>query len=312
MEDKNRLGTKPYTLGSIFQEIKSLHPDLTEGTKGWWRCNPDSSHNDKSLCFNFESFWVNDYRSGLSCSIVTYLRQAGVDVDYSELHRNHLVQKPRRPAKLDMTLPEGFKLIGTANEYLNQRVEHYVIEKRNIPLNVAQEALLGFVSDRTSKWFGYIIFPNIALGRLEYLSGRAFLGGYDKHKNESFDAYNRGSADTLYNRNAIYRMHKELFLLEGCFDVLTMYPNAVGLYKWKVSPEQLQLLLKYDGVFVIAPDRGFETKAKELAVLLMRHRKKVKLLRLPYEGTQKDVNDLGAETVRYIADNTQLLTFNTL
>jgi len=299
-------------MSSIFEEIKIIHPDISPGTKGWWRCNADETHTDKTLCFNFETFWVNDFRTGLSCSIVSYLRQRGVYVDYAEVHSNTLVKQPKRPDKLLMHLPEGFKLIGSDIDYLGERVLHYVTEVRKIPLDVAQEAMLGYVTLRTSPWFGYVIFPNMVLGRLEYISGRAFLAAYPKHKNEAFSTFNRGSADTLYNQNALYRRHTEIFIQEGCFDVLTLYPNAIGLYKWKISAEQLQLLLKYDGTFVLAPDRGFYAEAKQLAIQLMKHRKKVKLLKLPYSGKIKDVNDLGADVVRYTTAETALLTYSTL
>lgn len=298
-------------MGTLFNEIKALHPDLSEGTKGWWRCNSDAEHTDKTLCFNFDTLWVNDFRSGLSCSIMSYLRSHGIVVDQS-YYANTLVKLQRRGARTEVALPAGFKLIGTIDDYLGARIIKYVCEQRAIPIEIAQEALIGYVSDKASPWFGYVIFPNISLGRLTYLSGRAFLGGYNKHKNETSNVFNRGSADTLYNENALYRKHSELYIQEGCFDVLTMYPNAVGSYKWKLSTEQFNLLLKHAGSYVIAPDRGFLNEAKALALKLLQHRRKVKILRLPYTDKLKDVNDLGADVVRYVASTTEYLTYATL
>lgn len=297
-------------MGSIFDDIKSIHPDLRQGTKGWWRCKADETHNDQTLCFNFETMWVNEFRSGLSCSIFAYLRNRGIAVDY-EQHHKLVLRKGKREAKLSISLPEGFTLIGTKGDYLGERVYNYVCLERKIPLHVAQEMMLGYVPQR-SEWLGYVIFPNVVLGSLDYLSGRAFLMNYPKHKNIAFASYNRGSTDTLYNQNALYRKHDELFVQEGCFDALTMYPNAVALYKWKLSPEQLQLLLKYDGTFVIAPDKGFYNEAKQLAITLLAHRKRVKLLKLPYEGSSKDVNNLGCDIVRNIVAETSLSTFANL
>ena len=293
----------------IFQTILNLHPDITESSQGWWRCNADSKHRDKTLCFNFESMWVNEFRTGYSKSIYSYLIERGIKVDYSEVWSGK-VRRSLKPDKVKVKLSSGFKLLGDESTLFGTRALKYMTGsaygERNIPFEVCQQAFVGYDDDPESEFYGCIIFPCLAKGEIVYFSARSFLPVSKKHVNVSFDKFNIGSGEVIYNSDALFLFDK-IYLCEGTIDALTCWPYGVATYKWKISPNQYRILNTSKAEFVIPFDRGFKKQAINTAVDLTKMGKKVKLLDLQeYEG--KDVNNWGFELVQQVEKETDYFT----
>lgn len=293
----------------IFQTIRNLHPDLTEGTQGWWRCNADSRHKDKSLCFNFESMWVQDFRTGYSKSIYSYLVEKGFKVDYSEVWSGK-VRRSLKPGRLKVKLPSGFKLLGDESTLFGTRALKYMtgsgIGERNIPFEVCQQAFVGYDDDPDSEFYGCIIFPCLSKGEIVYFSARSFLPITKKHVNVSFEKFNIGSSDVVYNSDSLYLFDK-VYLCEGVTDALTCWPFGVATYKWKLSTNQFRLLHSTKADILIPFDRGFKKQAIGTALGLTKMGKRVKLLDIQ-DHPGKDVNDWGFELVKQVEEKTDYFT----
>lgn len=284
----------------ILSLLKQLHSDLQEASQGWWRCNDGSKHRDKALCFNLESMSYNNFRSGESGSIYSYLKRQGFQIDYQEIWRAK-VKRSLKPEKLKVDLPSGFKLLGDTSAYGEWALK-YMTQDRGIEFEVLQDAFVGYDDDTSSKFFGCVVFPCLRAGEIVYFSGRNFLNTSKRHVNVKSEEFNIGSAEVIYNSDALY-LHKKVYLAEGVVDALTCWPYGIATYKWKISPQQYRILASGHADIIIPYDRGFKKEAQNTALSLTKMGKRVKLLDLS-DHCGKDINDWGFDLVQEVEEKT--------
>jgi hypothetical protein len=253
--------------------------------------------------------YVNDFRTGYSKSIYSYLIERVFKVDYSEVWAGK-VRRSLKPGRLKVKLPSGFKLLGDESTLFGTRALKYMtgsaIGERKIPFEVCQEAFVGYDDDPESEFYGCIIFPSLSKGEIIYFSARSFLPISKKHVNVSSEKYNIGSGDLVYNSDALLLFDK-VYLCEGVVDALTCWPFGIATYKWKISANQFRILNLTKADIIIPFDRGFKKQAITTAVDLTKMGKRVKLLDLQ-EFPGKDVNDWGFELVQEIEKQTDYFT----
>lgn len=202
-------------------------------------------------------------------------------------------------------LPVGYKRL--ADNLDNQEIIPfiaYLIEKRNFTAEDIFMHNIGYITD------GYAITPS---GKKVYLHNHVvFLTHDDKgayqywntrsiEDNPFIKSFNGTALDGEYSkRNTVFNLNvakklKELVIVEGVPDALTIGPSGIGTFGKQVTDEQVRLIVKdlipEQRIYVMLDDDAKE----ELAKLASRIHKVHENTYIVLNPSKRDANDLGRE-----------------
>lgn len=150
---------------------------------------------------------------------------------------------PHEPSRVHVTMPDGCEPVATgpawAREYLAER---------NIPVLVAADACVF-----AATFFGrrVIIPAHNGAGELVGWVARSVDGAEPKYR----AAKGPWASVSVWNEPAVFAdTEKPLFIVEGVFDALALWPDAVALYGKVISPAQLRLLAASPRRLVVVMD----------------------------------------------------------
>jgi len=216
---------------------------------------------------------------------------------------------PPRAEMPTTVLPEGYTNIRRGSGEIPDRARAYV-EKRGIPIEVAAKAGVGYTHLQKNKYFGRIVIPFKRSGKVVYFQGRSFLRFEPKILNPDWDETGLGKSQVIFNEGALLKPG-EVNILESVFNVLTLYPNSVGLNGKVASHWQLSQLqaAKSPSLYNIILDNDAWEYAKKLALELIKYRP-IRLTKLGPIDDDRDINDLGTETSLGLIRNCPILKSN--
>lgn len=247
---------------------------LVKSTNGWYNfSNPFQPDGDvqKKMAVNFSYGWVKSWRKdNYSASIVTFL------MDYTSMDYRGIIHKVSRlrPSKIDLErfdslgnkeirsirMPKGYSSFIMNDGALAKRAKNY-LAKRNFDVEYLDSLGIGYCGVRPDKedeedYFGYILIPFKVKGRLLYYIGRDFIGNFLRYKNPPKNDLNVGKGDLFYNEDAL-SIHKNIFILEGVLDAITMGDRAIAMCGNTLTKTQsLKISSSNAKRLIFIPDRG--------------------------------------------------------
>lgn len=286
---------------------------IKKSTNGWYRfSDPFDNHTDNSMAVNFGAGLVKGFRTGYTNTIQKFIEDYeklgnGLDVlklveSYNERDYEEITEKVHKvPDDYVAEWPEAF----IPFDVPHRMVVRYV---RSIGLNYDELADKSFGYCLEGRYKNRIIIPVFIDGYLKYFQGRGFRNYvFPKYLFPSKEEVLIGKSQLFYNQDALMR-HRKIYLAEGWACAETM-GNAVASFGWKYSLTQKTLLsqaLKHLDELVVIPDKGFYRQQVN-QMLRFSETGKVKVLNLDNEEL-KDANELGADIIHEIEDNTHYLS----
>ena len=305
---------------------------LTQSTRGWYRFkNPfDLRHEDESAAINFNTGVVKDHRTGYITNVINFIMKYEDNISY--LEAKELVNSYNE-SELDLTfikevkraenvvLPEGFSSILEGNGALGNKARNY-LKDRKFDLEKLDFKGFGYINDRESKFYGYIIIPFKSDGILKYYIGRNFLEDFrPKYRNPEAEHVGVGKSEIFYNEDCI-NLYDQVFLTEGWADSETIGDNSVASLGWSLSSTQKSKLIKSNcKELIIVPDKGllensnltFYQKALQIGLQFTDY-KKVKVVNTENickeDEKKKDVNEFGLDLLLEELEKTPYLTYS--
>jgi len=169
-------------------------------------------------------------------------------------------------------------------------------------------ALKGWGYGTKDEYFGYIIIPFYAVGKLIYYNARKYIGSGPKYSNPKIEDFGLGKSLIMYNMDAL-AMYDTVYLVEGAINAETIGDQGIATGGKKVSHYQLSMINKSDVdrvVILLDPD-AIEDAVK--VGLEMAYHKQIKLIVLPEET---DVNDIGHDKTMGLVESADWLSYNKL
>lgn len=207
-------------------------------------------------------------------------------------------EKLELKGRIDVYLPEGFKLLRQGDSQLARSARGY-IAKRGFDVTRMSRKGWGYCNE--GKYFGYIILPFYSDNQLSYFNARNFMSNGPKYNNPDTSVTGIGKSMVWYNRDALY-MYKQVYILEGLFNAETIGDKAIASGGKSVSRYQINDVIKSPVervVIILDPDAV--DKAVELALKLM-PLKRVKVVILP-DG--EDANSIGRKATMKLVYSTR-------
>lgn len=298
--------------------------DLIPSTKGWFRFEfPfDFSHRDKSAGVSFQLGIVKDHRSGYVSSIPKFIMELE-GINYREVkellggfeEKEFQIKEQFFKKTSKVELPEHFVSLLDGEGILGKRAQKYLLS-RGFDLEILDLMGFGYIGDRSSEYFGYIIIPFKQNGNLVYWIARDFIGNYLKYKNPPSD-FGTGKSEIFFNEDAL-QIYQEVNLTEGWADAHTLGENSIASLGWNLSEIQIQKILKSPVKIInIIPDKGslnqnvsFTQKAAQIGMKLIPH-KKVRIFPMEdFELDGKDVNEIGKDFFLERLPKLEFLTYS--
>jgi DNA primase len=258
--------------------------NLVQSSKGWYRFkNPFDSHPDKSMAVNFLLGVVKCFRSGYRSDIATFINVLNNVDDYKQVIKDYQPKEFIEYTRKEFTteLPEGYRTF-YEKSFLRKQAINYI---ENRGFNYKDLALSGIGYCDSGKYLGRIIIPYYKEDDLVFFTGRTFVDAEPKYLNGQETTL--GMSQVLYNSEAL-NMYREVYLLEGAFDALTIGNNAIAFGSNKLSSEQLTMINDSNcEVIKIVPDRNWYKRG---LIHAMKIKKKCYICEIVDE---KDVNARG-------------------
>lgn len=221
-----------------------------------------------------------------------------------------------------LDLPYGYTPLLDGDTALGDRARKYLADRG---FNLKELDRLGFgycISEATEDmsddedYFGYIIVPVKAKGRLLYYIGRDFIGNYLRYKNPKRDIIGIGKEQVIFNSDAL-RIYGEVFIFEGWSDAATIGRQACATFGYKWSKDQKDLILNSEADrLVIVPDAGVDGQGKrfyvhalETAMSLLDHKEVAVVDMDTLAEFGKDVNAVGKDKFMEVYRKTESLTY---
>lgn len=230
---------------------------------------------------------VSCFRCGYSATLKYFLKKYKIRVKvnyYRESSKTHSYPV-RLPAKFvpieDVVQGSTFWLEG--HEYSVDTFLNYV-EKR-IGITLARRLGVGICFHGKHAW--RVVVPSYSRsGRLEHFISRAVL---DEIEPKVLNPY--GPKTTIYNFSEATQF-KEIYLVEGVFGAISMYPYGTALYGKNCNDSQLWSIVRSDvKVINILLDGNAVNEAYKLAdrILALTSKIKLRVLKLGYYEQPDDL-----------------------
>ena len=286
---------------------------LREYRRGWLKGNcPDCGRIDK-FGMNLSRNRTNCFVCGFHPSPVRLVMDMEGFSNFQETWnyleayegREYLEPIIERIERIDTVLPDGFKSLVLGDSRLAKTARNYVSGRGFDPEEMAYK---GWGYGTRGDYFGYIIIPFYAGGKLIYFNGRRFVGMGPKYMNPKIEDFGLGKSLIMYNIDAL-ALYQTIYLVEGVINAQTMGDQGVATGGKKISHYQISMLIKSDveNVIILLDPDAMEDAIK--VSLELTYHKNLKLIELP-EG--KDVNDIGQKrTLRYV-NRSRWLNYNDL
>jgi len=286
---------------------------LREYRRGWLKGTcPDCGRHDK-FGFNISQNRTNCFVCGYHPSPIRLIMDNEGLENYNDVKvflntyegRTYLEPLIERIERIDTVLPDGYKNLALGDGKLGKAARKYI---KGRGFDVEDMALKGWGYGTKDEYFGYIIIPFYAVGKLIYYNARLFMGAGPKYINPKIEDFGLGKSLILYNMDAL-SIYDTIYLAEGAINAETIGDEGVATGGKKVSHYQLSMINKSPVnrvVILLDPD------AMEDAIrvgLEMSHHKQIKLIILPEET---DVNDLGREETMRLVEEADWLSYNKL
>lgn len=295
---------------------------VRKSTNGWWMGDCPFCGKRRKLAFHFAWSYSKCWSCKWRDSIVDFVMKVE-DVPYAVAYKMIMETEggnidpemfvlARSLRTIEVELPFGYTpLIEGRDRTIGKRACSY-LEGRGFDIEKLDRLGFGYVAehaeDAMDNYFGYIIMPVRQDGRMRYFIARDFMGGFPKYKNPPKEVYGVGKDEVIFNADA-FNMYKEVFLLEGIFDGLTLSKRAAATLGWSWSQEQVSWMVDSScESVVIVSDKGFYGQAVQQAMKLMDH-KVVRVVNLDHVEHGKDVNEIGRRAVMDIVSTTPVLTY---
>lgn len=258
--------------------------NLVQSSKGWYRFkNPFDSHPDKSMAVNFTLGVVKCFRKGYKSDVATFIKVLNNVDDYRKVIENYQPKEFTEFVRKDFTteLPEGYRTF-YEDSFLRKQAIAYV---KGRGFNYKELALSGIGYCDSGKHLGRIIIPYYEEDDLVFYTGRTFVDAEPKYLNGQETTL--GMSEVIYNSEAL-NMYREVYLLEGVFDALTIGDNAIAFGSNKLSPKQLTIINDSNCEIInIVPDKNWYKRG---IIHAMKIKKKCYICDI---GEDKDVNARG-------------------
>lgn len=280
---------------------------INKSKNGWFRfSNPFDKHKDLSMAVNFEYAVVHCFRTGYKEFIMNFISDyENIEFyeakkllnSYEEEHFNFEDLNLSTSTKKILNIPEGFNSLYSETSF-GQRARNYLIKRG---FDIALLDNLGFGYMNVEPYFGYIFIPFRIKGKLNYYIFRDFIGNSIKYLNPPTEEILIGKSELFFNEDAL-KLYKEVNLVEGWSDAMTLGKNTIASLGWSLSTTQKSKIIKSSiKILNIIPDRGFYEKSLLLAAELSDYIETVnvfdfdKHIELYDENGKhlKDVNDCG-------------------
>jgi DNA primase len=267
-----------------------------------WKCG----YNENILQFVME---LEDVRYGRAKEIINNTAPSDFNLDVFE-------ELPNIRKFDTVQLPVGFNTILEGEGILGKRARNYM-KARGYDLEKLDMMGFGYCNkhdeDYYLDFFGRIIVPFKADGRLVYYIGRTFMEGEERYKNPPTDTFGVGKGDLIFNEDAI-NIQKRCMVVEGWADALTLGDEGISTQGWSLSSTQKTKMLRGTcETYVFVPDKGFYLEAVKTALDFIEE-KKVYVVEtdniLPHYPHKKDANELGLENILEELDKTPPLTLS--
>lgn len=195
------------------------------------------------------------------------------------------IERPEAPREESIEKPEHFMLLGEepgASALITAQARRY-LESR-VPQSIWDEARIG--ACLRGKYTGRIVVP--------VLSGETWLGWVGRawsSKVEKKYMYPPGSwrGRALYNHAALHRAGDFVYVVEGVFDALALWPNAVAVLG-KPSHEQIEAMSLSKRSLVVVLDGDAHEEGHALALKLRRYGVTAGSVRLPPKKDPDEVD----------------------
>ena len=253
--------------------IAAAFSEARPTTDGWSRtvcpfCEV-AGHRDKkaSLAVRWDNGWYQCWRCG---------EKGFAKVDLDTVEKPQI--SPQPVDKADLELPEDYTSLGVEpgkSAYIFRGARDYLY-RRGIPEQVWYEANIGACVNGYYRF--RLIFPVTVGGEVRGFVARTWVNNVDRKY-----LYPRGMSrgSLLFNHDALYKEEDTpLIVVEGVFDALNLWPNAVAVLG-KPSKQHVALLRDTKRSLVIALDPDARDEGWALAMQLQLHGKTAKFLDLP-------------------------------
>ena len=308
----------------VYAYFFKFHGPITPSTNGWYDCTCPFCGKPK-FAINLEYMsgkcWKGCFNGYLVDVIQRYhgigYFEAREFIDAMEptlFRAPYAVKVVNKHSKI---LPNGYKPILTGNNVLANRARNYLIG-RGFDLNYLDMIGVGYCDEshpeKNRNYFGYIIIPFKRRGAVVYFIGRSFIGDAQRYKNPGKADVGVGKADFFFNEEALYSNHK-VYAVEGWACAATLKKQGISMQGSKISVIQRNIILHSPvNEVVFIPDAGYYNNGLEMAYEIIQY-KKVKVLNLNQfqaDGLGKDVNEIGAEHILKLEEDTPWLDMTTL
>lgn len=286
---------------------------LREYRRGWLKgvC-PDCGRHDK-FGFNISQNRTNCFVCGYHPSPIRLVMENEGLEDYNAAKaylntyegRTYLEPVIERIERIDTVLPEGYKNLMVGEGRLGRTARSYVY---NRGFDVEEMALKGWGYGTKDEYFGYIIIPFYAAGKLIYYNARRFMGSGPKYSNPKIEDFGLGKSLIMYNMDAL-AIYETIYLVEGAINAETIGDEGVATGGKKISHYQLSMISKspVENVVILLDPDALDDAIK--VGLELAYHKNIKLITLPED---KDVNDIGHIDTMELVANADWLTYNKL
>lgn len=292
----NTLGTpKNYSISNSKRTKFEFNcPNCTEENMGI----PDNKYNLGVLITTKEKKF-NCWKCGYKGSDIKYLlKKYANEIDYNtyiEFDLGYSTIGEEKKKFYYINLPKefiGFQDFDLENEE-HKKAYDYLINERKLDINLIIKRKIGACFE--GYYGGRIIIPSFDTnGELNYFIGRHFLGG-----SPTYLAPDKEKDTFIFNENLINWNHP-IFLVEGCFDELSLPINTIPLIGKRILENLVQKLLIANIPVFIVLDEG-ERESKEAndikQYLLLRGIKIVNIIKVNHKDLNKILTDFGKKMI---------------
>lgn len=285
---------------------------LQDSSNGWYSFDCPFCGKKKKHAVSFEYMWCKCWSCNYSNRLIKFImdteRLTFTEVkDIIKMENSYILKaKNINDTVSSVKLPLGYTPI-LEGEGPHAELAREYLKKRNFDLKFLDKLGIGYVEDKNSEYYGYIIIPFKIKNRLTYFISRAYISNKIKYKNPKINEFNLGKGEILWNEDALCTKDK-IYIMEGVFSALTVGDSGVALLGKTISSVQVRKILKsHVEEIVLCLDPNCKRESFSIAQYFIEF-KKVKVLTL----LTGDPNDLGKSEILNLENNTKYSDYNSL